>query len=428
MIIALLPLQLPGVSYAAGENGAADAANGKSTSQPIKLTLEAAFDKVINNSSELKQMDLSIKKLWRVADQNMGFTTMDANVTKKLENLDNYVDLFDRKAKSDRGEKTELLNTNELNELLDYSEAFGDIPPPYSKEIMFDRYTQSSAFPQYSNWLQVQKLKSSQDITKSTLKESVRSMYYNVLYLQDLQVVMKQSLETMEKQYKILQLQYEKGLVSELDTYQCQVSLDKKKRELKKQERNIENAEMLLKNKCGIPVSQEIDLESTELPAAAKLLSYDTYYKKACESRNEIVNSKLELTVLTRELDILNGYKKNPYSFDKMDLAEQIENAELSVSQGSETVLGDIQWAYADVTSSQLNMSISKKNADNAKANYTNMETRYAQGQVNLLELWNARDSADTAAVNYRKAQRDFACASNKMDLASGLGPKYRQG
>jgi len=421
MIIALLPLQLPGAFAVATEDVATNAANGKSISQPIKLSLADAFDKAVNNSYDLKSLDISLKKLWRVKDQDETFTIMDASVQKRLDKLDNYLELTNREA------NREVLTTDEQNELLDCSEVFGYIPPLYSREWAFDSFTQSSAFPQYSNWLQVQKFKNSRDVTESTLKESVRSMYYNVLYLFDLQAVTKQSLETMEKQYKVLQLKYEKGLVTELDTYQCQVSIDKKKRELKKQERNIENAQMLLKNKCGIPVSQKLELSSTELPATNKLLSYDNYYKKAYRNRNEIVNSKLELTVLARKLDILKDFKKNPYSFDKMELEEQIENATISVSQGSETVLGDIQWAYADVTASQLNMDISNKNADNAKTNFSNMELKYKQGQVNLIELWKARDSADTAEVEYRKAQRNFACASNKLDLASGLGPKYKQ-
>lgn len=427
LIIALLPLQLSGVSTAVAKNTASQATSDNSISQTITLSLEDAFEKAINNYNPIKNLDISLKKLWRVKDQDATFKVMDASVHQLLDKLDNYLELFDRDVRNTRGENVEALNTSEQNELLDCSRVFGDIPWPYSKEMMFDSYAQSSAFPQYSGWLQVQKLKSSQNITKSSLKENVRSMYCNVLYLLDLQVVMKQSLETMEKQYKLLQLQYERGLVTELDTYQCQVSLDKTKLELKKLQRSIENMEMQLKNLCGIPVSQKIELSSTELPAVTKLLSYNTYYKKACENRNEIVYPKLEVEVLTRELDILNEYKKNPYSFDKVELNEKIEDAKASVTEGLEAVTSDIQWAYADVMNIQLNMDISKKNADNAKTNFSNMELKHKQGQVTLLELWKARDSANTAEVDYRKAQRDFACASNRMDLASGLGPKYKQ-
>ena len=110
-----------------------------------------------------------------------------------------------------------------------------------------------------------------------------------------------------------------------------------------------------------------------------------------------------------------------------MELNEKIEDAKASVTEGLEAVTSDIQWAYADVMTIQLNMDISKKNADNAKINFSNIELKHKQGQVTLLELWKARDSANTAEVDYRKAQRDFACASNRMDLASGLGPKYKQ-
>lgn len=425
MIIALLPLQISGVT-AAIDNSATKATSDNSISQPITLSLEAAVEKAINNDTSIKSLDLSLKRLWRVNDQNATFTVMDASVQKMLEKLDNYLILFDRKAKSDRGEKTELLNTNEQNELLDCKEVFGDIPPPYSKEMMFDSYTQSTAFPQYSNWLRVQELKNSRDIMKAHVKNVIWTTYKLALYIQEMNDVRMQSLETMEKQYKLLQLQYEKGLVSELDIYQCQVSIDKERLELKKREREIENYKMELKNLCGIPISQKLELSSTELPVTNRLLPFDTYYKKACENRDEIVYPMLEVKVLTRELDILNGYKKDPYSFDKTELNEQIEDAKLSVTEGLEAVTSDIQWAYADVSAIELNMDISKKNADNAKAELSIMETKYKQGQVKLLELWDARYSANSAELLYRADKRDFAYASYELDLASGLGPKYK--
>jgi hypothetical protein len=421
MIIALLPLQISGISSAAVEATPSQAPSDNSISQPITLSFEDAVEKAINNYTAIKGMDISLKRLWRVKDKDETFEVMDASAQKRLDKLDNYLALTNREA------NREVLTTDEQNELIDCSEEFGYIPPQYSREYAFDSYTQSSAFPQYSGWLQVQNIKNSRDIIKSQLKQIVRNTYNTVLIMQDVKAVTEQSLETMEKQYKILQLQYEKGLVTELDTYQCQVSLDKTKRELTKQERDIKNMQMQLKNLCGIPLSQKIELSSTELPAATKLQSYDTYYKKALMNRNEIVYAKLELSVFTRKLDILKDFKKNSYSFDKMEFEEQIEDAKIAVSQSLETVTSDIQWAYADVTALQLNMNISKKNADNAKANLSIMETKYKQGQVNLITLWNARDSANTAEVDYRKSLRDFALASNNLELASGLGPKYKQ-
>lgn len=427
MIIALLPLHVSGLSVAAVEATPNQVASDNRILQPITLSLEDAFERAINNYTALKSLDVSLKRLWKVNDKDGTFTTMDAAVTKKLNKLDNYFELFDRKTKSDRGENVRALNTNELDELLDCKKVFGDILWPYSKEMMFESYTQRSTFPQYSGWLQVQKIKNSRDVMKSQLKDTVWMTYDTVLYLKEMNDLRKQSLEIEEKQYNLLQLQYKKGLVTELDTYQCQVSLDKTKRELIKVQRSIENMEMQLKNLCGIPFSQEIELISTEIPADTKLLPYNTYYQKACENRDEIVYPKLELEVLTRELDILNGYKKNSYSFDKVELNEKIEDAKASIPQGLETVTSDIQWAYADVTAIGLNMDISKKNADNAKTKLSIMETKYKQGQVNFIELCDARYSASAAQVEYRKAQRDFARASNKLNLASGLGPKYKQ-
>jgi hypothetical protein len=166
MIMALLPLQISGVS-AAVEDTANKAANEKSMSQPIVLSLEDAFAKAIDNDTTIKSYDISLKRLWRVKDQDETFTVIDTSVQKMLDKLDNYLELFDRKAKSDRGEHVQALTTNEQDELLDCKRVFGDIYWPYSKELMFDSYTQSTAFPQYSGWLNVQNIKNSRNLLKS---------------------------------------------------------------------------------------------------------------------------------------------------------------------------------------------------------------------------------------------------------------------
>lgn len=417
MIITVLQLQIPGVS-AATENVAIQAANNSSISQPITLSLKDACEKAVDNTYGLKKMDKSIEKLWKQESQLM---TMSISVQEQLDRMSRYTSLYERRAKG------ETLTIDEKKEIFNYSYMFGDKPPLFSGEEMYEQYIKNRDIPHYSTWVQIQNLKRSRDITRLTLEDSIRSLYATVIYLRDFQNVTTQSLKTMEKEYENIMLQYDKGLISEIDRYQCQISLDKRRLELKKQNRNKENTELLLKNKCGIPASQEIELEASGLTSETQLLAYKVYRDRALKNRNEIVTAKLELTVVTRELDIMKQYLTNPLLYDRMELQQKVDNALFSVTQVTDAVLEDIQWAFADVVAKRSQVSIAKKASENAEAGLTLAEKKYKLGLINILAVWNAKDAAYTAEINYSKAQRDFEYAHYKINLASGLGPKYRQ-
>lgn len=417
MIIALFSLQISEVS-AATKNDAVQTADDRSISQPITLTLKDACEKAVIDTYGLKQMDKSIENLWKQESQLM---TLSNSIQEQLDKLSRYTSLYEKRAKG------QTLTIEEQNDLLIYSYMFGDKPPLFSGEEMYKQYISNRDMPHYSTWAQIQNLKRSREVTKLTLEDSIRSLYATVLYLRDLQNVTTQSLKTMEKEYKNIMLQYEKGLISEIERYQCQVSLDKKRLELKKQNRNKENTEMLLKKRCTIPASQEIELESSGITSGTQLLSFKVYRDKALKNRNEIVTAKMELSVVTRELDIMKQYLTNPLLYERMELQQKADNALFSVTQGTNAVLEDIQWAYADAISKKTQVSIAKKAFENAKTNLTIAEKQYMLGLIDIIAVWNAKDSAYTSEINYSKALRDFDYAYYKINLASGLGPKYRQ-
>ncbi|WP_313560199.1 TolC family protein [Ruminiclostridium cellobioparum] len=421
LIILALVFHIQGVSVAA------DNSNGKqntnNVSQPLKLSLENAIKKGVDSSSQLSSIDLSIKKYWRVTDEDKSFKDITSVTQKDLDNIDEYYKLVERKILYDN------LSFFEEDQIIEYKKEYGDIPPPYSRQNLLESYFNGRAFSSYSSWLQVLSLKDSYNTNRAKLEGDIQAAYYNLLYFNELYQSLEDSFNTMEKQYSGMVLKYEKGLVSELDKYKFEVELSKKKLQLQKSKRNREYQELVLKQICGIERSQAIELTGKEagLNKEYKLDTYKNYLDKALAKRSEVVSAKLQLDVYKQELEYYDKYIRQQYTFARTNLQQQLEDSEFAVTQSTLNITGDIQAAYTDAKSVQSQLEIKKRDSQNKKSDYNIAEKKYSQGQLSLVELWNAKDAANNAEIEYKKAQRDSAyCFYRLEELACKLGPGYQ--
>ncbi len=421
LIIFALIFQMQGVSIAADSDSSAKSTN--STSQTLKLSLEDAIKRAVESSAELSSIDISIQKLWKVTDKNKTFTELSSYTEKQLELINTYFQLFEKRRIFDN------LTYAEEQELELYKALFGDIPPPYSRQQLYERYINGTVNPHYSSWLQALNLKNTYDATRLSEEIGVLNGYYNVLNSTEQYESVKKSLSTMEKQYPGILLQYEKGLISELDKYQYEVELNKQKLQLDKAKRKKDLVELLLKQRCGIDRSQKIELISNNagLNNNYKLDDYKGYLDKALDQRSEVVIAKLQLEILKKELQYFDKYINQKYYFDRLELEQQIEDTEFSVTKSILDVTADIQGAYTEVNSVKSQLETQKRNALSKKADYDVAVKKYSQGQISLVKLLQAKDSADNAEIEYKKAQRDMANSLYRLDAASSIGPGYSQ-
>lgn len=421
LIILALTFHIQGVSVAADSSNSKQNAN--KVSQPLKLSLEDAIKKGVESSSQLASMDISIKKMWRVTDEDKSFKELTSVTQKDLDNIDEYYNLVEKKNLYDN------LTVFEEEQVLKYKEEYGDIPSPFSRQNLLESYLNGRAFSKYSSWLQVLNLKDAYDTNKAKLEGDIQAMYYNLLYDIELYEALENSLDTMEKQYPGMVLKYKKGLISELDKYKFEVELSKKRLQLNKNKRGKEYQELLFKQVCGIERSQAIELTGRDagLSKEYKLDTYKNYCDKALLNRSEVVNAKLQLEVYKQELEYYDKYIKQPYAFARTNLQQQVEDAEFAVTQKILDVTGDIQTAYTDAKSVQSQMEIQKRNAQSKISDYDIAEKKYSQGLISLVDLWNARDAASSAEIEYKKAQRDTSYSFYRLEeLACKLGPGYK--
>lgn len=419
LIILTLAFHIQGISVAADNSDGKQ--NVNNVSQPLKLSLEDAIKRGVESSSQLTSMDISIKKMWRVTDEDKSFKELTTVTQGELDELDEYYKLSERKTLSDN------LTNLEEDLLAKYRDKYGDAP--YYRQTLYENYLNGRAFSNYSSWLQVLSLKDSYNTNRAKLEGDIQAAYYNLLYFNELYQSLEDSLNTMEKQYSGMVLKYEKGLVSELDKYKFEVELSKKRLQLQKSKRNREYQELVLKQICGIERSQAIELTGKEagLNKEYKLDTYKNYLDKALAKRSEVVSAKLQLDVYKQELEYYDKYIRQQYTFARTNLQQQLEDSEFAVTQSTLNITGDIQAAYTDAKSVQSQLEIKKRDSQNKKSDYNIAEKKYSQGQLSLVELWNAKDAANNAEIEYKKAQRDSAyCFYRLEELACKLGPGYQ--
>lgn len=417
LVILALTFHAQGVSIAA--DSSVGKQNAINVSQPLKLSLDDAIKLGIDNSAQLSSIDISIKKMWRVTDEDKSFKEVSAITQNELDEMDEYYKLSERKRVYDN------LTNFEEELLVKYTDKYGDAP--YYRQTLYENYLNGRAFSNYSSWLQVLSLKDSYDTSKAKLEGDIQAMYYNLLYVTEQYESLEDSLNTMEKQYSGLALKYEKGLVSELDKYKFEVELNKKRLQLQKNRRSKEYQELVLKQTCGIERSQAIELISKDagLNKEYKLDSYQNYLDNALAKRSEMVNAKLQLEVYKQELEYYDKYIRQKYAFGRTNLQQQLEDSEFAVTQKTLDVTGDIQTAYTDVKSVQSQLEIQKRNAQSKKSDYSIAEKKYSQGLLSLVDLWNSKDAASSAEIEYKKAQRNMDYSLYKLELACTLGPAY---
>lgn len=418
LIIFALITQMQGVSIAADSDSSAKGSN--STSQTLKLSLEDAIKLGIANNSNLTSLDISINKMWRVHNKDKSFKEITEMTQSELDEIDEYYKLSEKKNINDN------LNHFEEERFEEYRDKYGEAP--YYRETFFENYLNGN-FSNYSSWLQLLSLKDNYDTSKARLKGDVQALYYNLLYFIELCKYQEDSLETMEKQYSGIELKYEKGLVSELDKCKFELELNKKRMEVQKLNRRKEIQELLFKQLCGIDRLRKIELTDVEagLNKDNKLDTYQKYLDKALTNRSEIVNAKLQAEVYQKELDYYDKYIKKQYVFARTNLQQQLEDAEFGVTKNILDVTNDIKAAYTDVKSVQKKMEIEKRNAQTKKADYIIAQKKYSLGQISLVDLWKAKDEANSAEMIYKDAQRDTAYSFYRLEeLACKLGPGYK--
>ena len=229
-----------------------------------------------------------------------------------------YIELYNSLYTRDKnGVELELLERMQLEM---FRAMYGLTPPQLSGIDKFNNYIKPGEFSCYQIYAQVEKARNQRSLINKTLASDIRETYNNILLMKNELAIQKNYLETYTEQNKKMHKLYENGLISQFDVYSSDTALMQQEITIGMAERNIQNMEILLKSKLGIPMDREIILESATVKNTLKLHStYDYYLKRALSEREEILSAQIDLNNRSRELDVVKQYFTHELLTERID-------------------------------------------------------------------------------------------------------------
>ncbi len=384
----------------------------------IVLTLNDCMDRAVEYNHQGAILEQQIDELWK---QHNKLFEMSHAIQKQLDTIDRYTKLYEKST-------SKSLTIEEQGELLMYESIFGPKPPVYSSSEMFEQFIKNRDFPHYSIWGNIQNLTTSRKLIDTSVKTGVKQLFDGIIDMQDAITLQEQLYDNMKKQNEQMLVRYGKGLISDVDKYISDCSLEKQRLSIEKLKRNIDNMKMVLKQQIGVPLRQEIKLSYNEKKGIKLANTYATYLKKALDERSEVFIAKMDLQVAQRENDIMKQYITNELLAVRMESDMALEEKRIAYDEAVNNVTLDISSGYKDVQVKLSDFYVSIEQFQNAEKQYKEAEMKYKNGMISLSDIWNFDISYTQAKIGYNKAMRDCNNALYNLETACGIGPGYSKG
>lgn len=383
----------------------------------FKLTMEDCMNMAIDYLRQPENIDKQMDELWKQQNELIEISNV---IQQQLDALERFRQLYEKR------EEGVLFTVEEQTDFLVYQYMFGQQPPKYNREEMFNSFIKNRDFPHYSVWAAHKNLGVSKEATIASIKMGVKQLYDSIIDLQDALSLQRELYDKMAKQHDQMLVKYENGLVSEINKYMSEAALDKQRFAVQKLERSLDNLKMTLKQQIGIPLDQEIELtlyeNSRELKTARV---YSKYLEQAVKNRSEILIAKMELDVIQRENSIMREYLTNEFVPDRMASDQALEEKTIVYEEAVNSVSADIFMGHKDVRLKLSDYHISVKKLQNSQRRLEHAKLAYDKGLIRIADLWNAEISNTQERIACNRALRDYNNAVYKLEKACGIGPGY---
>lgn len=444
----------------------------KKEMEPITLTKSEAIDKLKENSTTLRKLDVNLNTMNRSYNDLLTLrNTMDnlkrayesfaplyekeqtmikstvyikhqkfLDCKKKLENLDPESGTYELDKENLEKEimdntlseeeirelATISLTPEEIGTLLMLKTQFGPVPRQLTPKEEFEMFIKNKEFPYYAMEGAIENFKRTQKTVSNSLELGVIELYNGILQMKEGKNLQESFYEKALKDYKIVDKKYELGLISELERKSTEVELNKTKFQLEQFKRQIENMEMQFKALIGVEINREVKIsqDKEELKFKEIPLSYDGYLNKALVNRAEIKNALKELDVKQREFNIIKDYfKENDFQWKEAN-ASVIEKV-LLIDDARKKIELDIQKGYLNLTQKRDEIEVAKKKLEQINIQYENIVNTYEAGLTTIDMKWNVELGKIKSEMDYKSALINYNNALRKIEMASNLGPAY---
>jgi len=356
---------------AIGTTGAAVAVPDMTfTGTPINLSLDAAYKKMLTDSSGARMADLNKQKAVGIAN---GYGESVRLISKA----------------EDKGGDYSTTDKNILKIQQNYAKTQG--PKNYEAEI-------------------------------SKLKSDTLENYYKLKELENQVQIAKDNLALKEKLLSNTRLKFKLGTVSKSDVLQAETAVYEAKDSLLAAEDGLNTMKMAFNQFMGYSLMQNVTLTDTikEIPLSSKSLSDSI--KDALKNRNEISEAAYNLQVSTLNMQ---NYKAYPISSSKYIKAKMsMLMAETAHKNAPLAVESDVRNKYMAMNEKYSAVQTGKKAVENAKESARLAQLQYDAGMATLSDVESAQLNYYNKQLDLSKALLEYNLAVNDYNLSSTAGVK----
>lgn len=297
---------------------------------------------------------------------------------------------------------------------------------------------------------------------KLALINSIVDVYFNLRYLKEIYSITESNLNTYNEIYKITELKYKNGAVSNLDVIQAQQAIDNAKNNLNSLALQINNQEMVMKNllnyqpkntlyfsdksimdinlqgvDLNIPVyaiSNRPDLKSKEYALVSSFKDKKSVEKEmypsvsissTLSSSNNKFNNALNIPVGGISLNIsLPFLDWERIKWNNKLSEENFKSVKLDFEKGITTALNEIDNYYFTYQNYQTNFNNVQNQYNDAVKIEKYYKIRYDQGASQMLDWLNAIQTTNNSKQSIVEAK--YKLLSGENNVYKAMAGKYR--
>lgn len=338
------------------------------TGTPVKLSLDAAYKKMLSDSTGAKIAELNKQGAYAIAQ---GY-----------------------------GESVRLINKSE--------DAGGDYSTTDKNILRIQkRYAEAQGPRNYTAAI-------------NKLKNDTLENYYTLKEVENQVQIAKDNLALQEKLLSNTQLKYKLGTVSKSDVLQAETSLYEAKDKLLAAQDGLNKTKMGFNQFMGYDLMQNVTLTDTisEIPLSSKSLA--TSIKEALANRNEIYEAAYDLEVSTANVE---NYKSYPMSSSKrISASMSLLLAETGKKNAPLTVESDVRTKFMTMNEKHSAVQTGKKAVENAKETLRLTQLQYDAGMKTLSDVQGSQLAYYNEQLDYSKALLQYNLAVSDYELSSTVG------
>lgn len=254
----------------------------------------------------------------------------------------------------------------------------------------------------------------------NALKRDTIENYYTLKEIENQVKIAKDNLSLKEKLYSNTQLKYKLGTVPKSDLLQAEISVNEAKDQLLAAQNGLDTMRMGFNQFMGYSLMQNVTLtdEIELVPLSATTLA--NTIKSALSNRNEIHGAAYTLEMATLNL---NMYKAYPHSSSKYISANNgLLMAQVNSKNAPLSVESDVRTKYMAMYEKYSAIQTGKKSVENAKENERLAQLQYDAGMATLSDVEGAQLAYYNAQLSYSKTLLEYNLATYDYELSGTVG------